>query len=159
MHLSNLSLYTIHVAETIVSCFKNGGKLLICGNGGSAGQAQHFAGELVGKYLHDRRALPAIALTTDTSIITALANDFGADYIFSRQVEALGRKEDLLITLSTSGKSDNVARAHLAAASNGMDVVDLRRIGSNTPDIQENHLRIIHKICKSVEEAFLEDSN
>ena len=117
--------------------------------------AQHFAGEFVGKYLHHRRPLPALSLTSETATITAIANDYGYESIFERQVEALGNKGDILITLSTSGKSKNVINATKAAEVIGMDIIDFPREGSSTPEIQENQLKLIHKVCKIVEEAFL----
>jgi len=142
-------------AKVIIRAFNRGNKLLICGNGGSAAEAQHMAGELVGKFLHIRKALPAIALTTDTSVITSIGNDASFDTIFSRQVEALGQPGDVLFCLSTSGKSSNVLLAQKVAEETGVVVVDLDRKGDGTPNIQENQLRAIHKICKIVEEAFL----
>jgi D-sedoheptulose 7-phosphate isomerase len=142
-------------AKIIIRAFRRGNKLLICGNGGSAAEAQHMAGELVGKFLHVRKALPAIALTTDTSIITSIGNDATFDTIFSRQVEALGVPGDVLFCLSTSGKSSNVLLAKKTAEEIGLEVIDLERKGKDTPNIQENQLKAIHKICKIVEEAFI----
>lgn len=143
------------VADKIIKAFKSGHKLLICGNGGSAAEAQHMAGELVGKFLHQRVALPAIALTTDTSILTSVANDISFEDVFSRQVEALGMADDVLLCISTSGRSKNVLKARETAKRLGLIVLDLDMVGSETPNIQENQLRDIHLICKIVEEAFI----
>lgn len=142
------------IADILINAFKSGNKLLICGNGGSAAQAQHFAGELVGKYTRWHKALPAIALTTDTSILTAMGNDLGQQTIFARQVEALGKPGDVLITISTSGKSVNLLNAAAIARNHSIIVIDLPRQGKETPRIQEYQLRVIHDICQYVEEAF-----
>ncbi len=144
-----------------------GGTLLFCGNGGSAADAQHMATEYVVRYMRNRRAYPAIALTTDTSLLTATGNDFGFDYIFSRQVEALGRAGDLLIIHSTSGNSPNVLRAAEAARAKGIQVLafSARDGGAlvgladhsvviptdRTDRAQELHLCIEHIICGIVE--------
>jgi D-sedoheptulose 7-phosphate isomerase len=154
-------------ANLIIDAFKKGKKLLICGNGGSAADSQHFAAEMVGRYKKDRRGLPAIALTTDTSIITAVANDYGFDAIFEKQVEALGEKGDILFAISTSGNSPNVLKAMEKAKTKGMNVIglsgknggkmkglcdiDLIVPSSNTPRIQESHITMIHIICELVE--------
>ena len=143
------------IAEIIIKAFKKGNKLLICGNGGSAAMSQHMACELVCEYRHRRKALPAIALTTDTSILTAIGNDYGFNEIFARQVEALGKAGDVLLVLSTSGQSNNNLMAYRASWQKGMDYIDLPRKGKDTPEIQENQLKSIHKICEIVEEAFI----
>ena len=143
------------IITAIIKAFRNGNKLLICGNGGSAAAAQHFAAEFVGRYKYERRALPAIALTTDTSILTAIANDYGFENVFSRQVEALGRPGDILITLSTSGKSINCIKAAEVARKRRLIVFELDRLGEDTPSIQENHLWTLHRICEKVEKAFI----
>ncbi len=143
------------IANKIIKCFENGNKLLICGNGGSAGQAQHFSGELISKLYVWRKALPAIALTTDTSIITSIGNDLGFDSIFSRQVEALGKKGDVLVVLSTSGKSVNCLNAMDVAYEKGLNVIDFPREGKDTPEIQEKHLKLIHKVCNIVEQHYV----
>ena len=103
------------IADRLIECFGEGGRLYLLGNGGSAADAQHIAAELVGRFKHERRALPALALTTDTSILTAVANDIGAEHCFSRQVEALATKRDVVWALSVSGRSPNVLRAMEAA--------------------------------------------
>ncbi len=159
------------ITTELVNCFENNRKVLICGNGGSAAQAQHFAAELVVRMAKWRKALPAIALTTDTSIITAYSNDDSFSGIFARQVEALGNENDILICLSTSGNSENVVKASQIAKEKNMKIIsfvgpkvckldELSTIsfhssGTNTGDIQECHLIAIHIICTLVEEYFL----
>jgi D-sedoheptulose 7-phosphate isomerase len=153
--------------EIIENALKNGNKLLICGNGGSAADAQHFAAEIVGRFKLERDGLPAIALTTDTSILTAIGNDYGFEKIFERQIEALGKKGDVLIGISTSGNSENVIRAVNKAKEMGIytigllgkgggklkDIVDLALVvpSNDTARIQECHLTIYHVICEEVE--------
>lgn len=154
-------------SEMIVEALKEGNQVLICGNGGSAADAQHFAGELVGKYNFSRPGLKAQALTTDTSILTAVANDYGFDWVFSRQVECFGSQGDVLVAISTSGTSLNVLAAVEAARRNGLRVIGLSgRNGavlrdkcdlcllvpsSNTPRIQEVHQIAYHLVCHLVE--------
>ncbi|MEI8389276.1 MAG: D-sedoheptulose 7-phosphate isomerase [bacterium] len=159
------------VAKTLTESFKSGNKLLICGNGGSAADAQHIAAEFIGKfYKIDRPALPAIALNTNTSIITALANDFGYEMTFSRQVEGLGQNGDVFITISTSGNSINAIEAAKIAKEKGMKVISFTGEGGgklaevsditikvpskNTPIIQNAHISILHIICEIVENKF-----
>ena len=159
------------VAKILTESFKSGNKLLICGNGGSAADAQHIAAEFIGKfYKIDRPALPAIALNTNTSIITALANDFGYEMTFSRQVEGLGQNGDVFITISTSGNSINAIEAAKIAKENGMKVISFTGEGggklaevsditikvpsNNTPIIQNAHISILHIICEIVENKF-----
>lgn len=148
---------------------RQGGTLLFCGNGGSAADAQHMATEYVVRYMRNRRAYPAIALTTDTSLITAAGNDLGFDHIFSRQIEALGKRGDLLIIHSTSGNSPNVLRAAEAATTLGIPVLALtKRDGGalrlladhaivvptdRTDRAQEIHLCIQHAICDAIEQT------
>ena len=155
------------VAQTIISAIKFGNKLLICGNGGSAADAQHMAGEFVCRFYKDREPLPAIALTTDTSVITAISNDYAYDQIFARQVKALGKKGDILFGISTSGASKNILEAFKVAREMGIKTILLtgkeeKSIGpysdiiiktpsSDTPRIQEMHLLIEHIICELVE--------
>lgn len=143
------------ISQQIIDCFKNGGKLLLAGCGGSAAESQHFAAELVGKFEHKRKALPAIALTTDSSILTAISNDWGFSYVFSRQIEALGNPKDLVIGISTSGKSHSVINAKLTAEEYGLTYIDLPRQGNSTAKIQEYQLKLIHDICRLVERAYL----
>jgi phosphoheptose isomerase len=155
--------------EALVACFRSGGKVLLFGNGGSAADAQHLAAEFVGRYLLDRPPLPALALTTDTSALTAIANDFGFDQVFARQVEALGTPGDVAIGISTSGKSPNVLAGMHAARQTGMRTIGL--VGTpesaleglvelplvvNTTDTaraQEAQLVVEHALCERVEEA------
>ncbi len=111
------------ITELFSRCFSNGGKILLCGNGGSASDASHFAGELVGRFRTERTPLAAIALTTDMAVVTAVANDYGYQNVFSRQVNAIGREGDILVAISTSGTSRNVINAAEAAKQIGMSVV------------------------------------
>src|SRR5690242_15174624 len=113
----------IEVADAIIKSLKHGGSVLVFGNGGSAADAQHFAAELVGRYEKDRQAWPAVALTTDTSALTAIGNDYGFDRVFARQLEALGKKGDVAIGISTSGNSPNVLRALETARDRGLITV------------------------------------
>lgn len=156
-------------ARIIASAYKAGGKVLIAGNGGSAADSQHMAAELVGRYVRERPPLPAVALTTDSSILTALANDYGAEYMFARQVEALGAGGDVLVAFSTSGASANVIRAVEAARKRRMKVVGFTGArgaklkglcdacitvdSAETPRIQEAHITAAHIICGLVEDA------
>ena len=142
------------------------GKILICGNGGSAAHAQHFAAELVVRFMKHREPIPAVALTADTSVITAAGNDLGYHDVFRRQVDALARPEDLLVALSTSGKSPNVYTACQVAGARGCRVialtgkdgmlnfipdVEIRVPSTNTARIQEIHTLIIHALCEGIE--------
>ncbi|WP_039888510.1 D-sedoheptulose 7-phosphate isomerase [Campylobacter rectus] len=156
--------------ETAVATLKAGGKILLCGNGGSAADAQHIAAELTGRYKTERGALAGIALTTDTSALTAIGNDYGYEFVFSRQLEALGREGDLLIAISTSGNSGNVVKALELARKIGIKTIGLsgRTGGSmnelcelnlvvpsnDTPRIQEMHIMIGHIICQAIDDAF-----
>ena len=159
-------------AQMLISALKDGRKILTMGNGGSAADSQHFAAEMVGRFLMERKALPAIALTTDTSILTAIANDYGYDEVFSRQVEALANPGDILIGISTSGNSLNVKRALEAGKRAGAKTIGLLghdggEIGSivdlaltvpsfETPRVQEAHLVIIHILCDLVEKGLFQ---
>lgn len=152
-----------------IDCLKNGGKILFAGNGGSAADAQHMAGELVSRFAFDRPGLPAIALTTDTSILTAIGNDYGYERLFSRQIQALGNKGDIFIGYSTSGKSPNIlngfeeARAKnlvcvgLAGNHGGAmrDLCDylLEVPSAETPKIQEGHFVLGHILCGLIEQT------
>lgn len=156
-------------AETCLRSLKAGGKLLLAGNGGSAADAQHMAGEFVSRFAFDRPGLAAIALTTDTSILTAIGNDYGYETLFARQVQALGAKGDVLIVYSTSGTSPNILRALEEAGARGMATIGLtgNRGGpmknlcdvllevpsAQTPKIQEGHLVLGHILCGLVERA------
>jgi D-sedoheptulose 7-phosphate isomerase len=158
------------IAARLSDCFQKGGKVLLCGNGGSAADAQHIAAEFVNRFLYDHAALPAIALTTDTSILTAVGNDSAYELVFSRQVEALARPGDILVGISTSGKSPNVLKALEAARGRGITTIGftgekgqatmgpkcdlcLAIPSPATPRIQECHLFAWHVICGMVEEA------
>lgn len=154
--------------EIVAQCLRGGGKVLLCGNGGSAAEAQHIAGEFVGRFKLERPPLTAIALTTDTSILTAIANDYGFDAVFARQVEGLGREGDVLFAYSTSGSSPNVLKAIDTAKALGMKVIGftgpdggamaatchvcIKALGNDTPTIQECHTAAGHTICRLVEE-------
>lgn len=156
-------------AETVVAAYRKGKKILIMGNGGSAADAQHFAAELVGRYKRERKALPAIALTTDTSILTSVANDYSYADVFRRQVEAHALPGDVVIGISTSGNSENVIRALTLAKQIGAvtiamsggsggkmtELADIALIApsSDTPRIQEAHITMIHILCDVVEGA------
>jgi len=155
------------VAERMRTCLTQGGKILLMGNGGSAADSQHIAAEIVGRYKRERKGLPAIALTTDTSILTSVANDYGYEYIFSRQVEALCGPLDVVIGLSTSGNSPNVVRGMQTAKEIGATTVgmtggsggkltalcdfNLVMPSSDTPRIQEAHIFIGHVLCELAE--------
>jgi D-sedoheptulose 7-phosphate isomerase len=158
-------------AHLISKTLAQGGKILICGNGGSAADSQHFAAEIVGRFAREREAWPAIALTTDTSILTAVANDYAFDAVFARQVEGLGGSGDVLIGLSTSGNSENVLRAAVSAHQKSMKVIALLgnrggkmaaladialRVPANqTPRIQELHAFILHVWAETIEEILI----
>jgi len=155
------------IVESIIEAYKTGGKVVLFGNGGSAADAQHIAGELVGQFQLKRRALPAIALTTNTSTLTAVANDYGYEAVFSRQVEALVNEKDIVIGISTSGDSLNVIEAIEMAKMKGAktvgltggnggklaEVADLVLVvpSDSTPRIQEAHITIGHIVCELVE--------
>ena len=145
-------------AGDIIQCFQRGNKILVCGNGGSAGEAQHFVAELVGHFEKERKALPAISLTTDTSTITAIGNDDGYDKVFSRQLEALGKAGDILFILSTSGKSKNCINAECTANNMGIKIrmFPIKSGSQSTAYVQEKHLRIIHEICTIVDNFYVE---
>jgi D-sedoheptulose 7-phosphate isomerase len=163
-------------AALLTDCLFSDGKILACGNGGSAADAQHFAAELVGRFERERPELPAIALTTDTSLLTAVANDYSFEHVFAKQVRALGAKGDVLLAISTSGNSPNVAAAVDAAHEREMRVVALTgkgggRIGemlapgdvhlcvphARTMRIQEVHILTIHCLCDVVDATLLGD--
>ena len=155
-------------SKICINSLKNGGKILIMGNGGSAADAQHIAAELVGRYKTERKGLPAIALTTDTSAITSIANDYGFLHVFDRQVEALAHKDDVVIGISTGGTSPNVVNALTSANKldcktiglSGKDGGDFNALcdinlvlnSNDTPRIQEMHILIGHTICHLIEQ-------
>ncbi|OSI07034.1 phosphoheptose isomerase [Neisseria animaloris] len=166
---------TAQAAELMLQCLMNDGKILACGNGGSAADAQHFAAEMTGRFEKERMELAAVALTTDTSALTAIGNDYGFDHVFSKQVRALGRAGDILIGISTSGNSANVIEAIHAAHERDMHVIALTgRDGGKiaallkdsdillnvphrrTARIQEVHILLIHALCDCIDSMLLE---
>ena len=166
----------IGVTQTIQKAFKSGNKLLIFGNGGSAADSQHIAAEFVNRFMINRKALPAIALTTDSSVLTSIANDYSYINIFSRQIEALGKKGDIAWGISTSGKSANVIKAFETANELGLKTVvftgkninKMKNIivnhkilvpSSSTQRIQEAHITVAHIICELVENTFSQQDN
>ena len=160
------------IAQVIVDGLRAGHKLLLIGNGGSAGDAQHIAAEIVGRYKKERPAYAAIALTTDTSALTAIANDYGFEQVFARQVEGLGRRGDILLALSTSGRSPNILTALRVAREHGLITIGftgtkgaamgaacdhlLVAPSDDTPVIQQIHLAVAHGICDEVEQALMQ---
>lgn len=167
--------YLLNQIETIIKnindCFNAGGKLIIAGNGGSAADAQHFSAEIIGRYKLERRAYPAITLTANSSVITAWANDYSFDTIFSRQLEGLGKKDDLFFGISTSGNSLNIVEAVKKAKELGVkticflgkdggklkELADISIVvpSDNTPRIQEVHIMLIHIICEEIEKQLI----
>ena len=170
---------SIAVAGQLMSeALLDDGKILSCGNGGSAGDAQHFSSELLNRFERERPGLPAMALTTDSSTLTSISNDYAYEEIFSKQVRALGKPEDILLGISTSGNSENVCRAIAAAHERGMKVValsgrdggrmaemfeegdvEIRVPATRTARIQEVHLVIIHALCDLIDTTLLGDAN
>ena len=163
-------LFFKHLESAIIiikNCFSKGNKLLIAGNGGSAADAQHFAAELIGRFSRNRIALPAMALTTDTSVITAWSNDVSFDSVFSRQIEGLGKPSDVFFGISTSGESENIIQAAILSRIKGITTIGLLGKGGgilkdnvdvpiiipseSTPKIQEMHEMLIHFICSGIE--------
>ena len=166
---------TAQAAELMLQCLMNDGKILACGNGGSAADAQHFAAEMTGRFEKERMELAAVALTTDTSALTAIGNDYGFDHVFSKQVRALGRAGDVLVGISTSGNSSNVIEAIKAAHERDMHVIamtgrDGGKIAAMLKDtdvllnvpyprtarVQENHILLIHAMCDCIDSVLLE---
>lgn len=160
----------MEAAAAVIQSLQTGGKVLFCGNGGSAADAQHLAAEFEGRFLRDRRPLPAMALSTNSSSVTAIGNDYGFEQVFARAVEAHGRTGDVLVCISTSGDSPNTVRAAEVARSRGLRVVSLTGEGGGklarnsdvvlavpskaTPRIQEMHILLGHIICEIVEDHF-----
>ena len=163
------------VTQEVIECYRRGNKILICGNGGSAADAQHFAAEFVNRFKIERKPLPVITLTTNASVLTSIGNDYGFDYVFSKQVEAFGKTDDLLIVITTSdisfeknGHSTNIANALVASKKIGMKNIGLISKKSkiildyldhslpvphtDTPHIQEAHIAILHIICQIAED-------
>ncbi len=168
--LETLSGTIAEAIDALTACLVNNGKILACGNGGSAADAQHFAAELVGRFENERHELAAIALTTDSSILTAIANDYGFNLVYAKQVRALGQPGDVLLAISTSGNSANVLEAIDAAHENDLRVIALTGKGGGaigerlldgdihlcvptgrTARIQETHLLIIHCLCDGID--------
>ena len=159
----------VQVAEACIEALRQGHKILFAGNGGSAADAQHLAGELVSRFAYDRPGLPAFALTTDTSVMTAIGNDYGYEQVFERQVQGLGRKGDVLVALSTSGRSPNILRALDAAKKNDLVTIGFTGAGGSdmaarcdfmlhapsdkTPVIQQIHITAAHVICGLIERS------
>lgn len=166
--LANSSDIIAQIADQIITSLKKGGKLIIFGNGGSSADAQHIAAELVGRFQKERRALAALALTTNTSVLTALANDYGYETVFSRQLEALADKKDVVLAISTSGKAKNVIEAVKLAKSIGIKTIafsggdggELAKLADIalivpakiTARIQEAHITVGHILCELIED-------
>ncbi len=164
----------VRAAREMASCIRGGGKVLAAGNGGSAADAQHFAGEFVNRFLRERPPMAGIALSTDGAVITCIGNDYGFDRVFEKQVRALGRRGDLLLAISTSGSSRDLVTALSAARETGMRTIGLlgREGGpmaplcdlalvvpsQSTPRIQETHHLVLHLLCELVEEDLFPDS-
>lgn len=163
----------VRASQDIVRCLRGGGKVLACGNGGSAADAQHFSAEMLGRFERERAGLSAIALTTDTSTLTALANDYAFDQIFAKQIHALGRRGDVLLAISTSGNSANVIHAIQAAQALDLDCIvlsgrdggraaallrendiEIRVPSASTARIQETHILVIHCLCDLIDQQF-----
>jgi D-sedoheptulose 7-phosphate isomerase len=171
---SQLRTSARRIAATIIAALRTGNKLLIMGNGGSAADAQHIAAEIVGRYKQERPAYTAIALTTDTSALTAIANDYGFEQVFARQVAGLGQRGDVLLALSTSGRSLNILAALRTARERGLVSIAFtgskgEALGSlcdhlliapsdDTPIIQQIHLTIAHGICDEIEQTMMRDA-
>jgi D-sedoheptulose 7-phosphate isomerase len=167
--VTELSESIENVANVLIHCLKNNGTIFWCGNGGSASDSQHLAGELVGRFVGDRRPLKSIALTADSAVMTCIVNDYGYEHIFSRQVEALGSKGDVLIGITTSGNSENILHAFKVAKQGGMETIGLlgkeggkaanavkRSIivpSKSTARIQEMHILIGHILCDLIEDG------
>ena len=170
--LKDIEHEIMSACDAAVKCIKSGGKILFCGNGGSAADAQHLAAEFIGRFMIDRAPIPAFALTTDSSILTCVSNDYSFDDVFSRQVSALCNKNDLLVGISTSGNSKNVVEAVKSAKKNGaitigmlgkdggalMDLVDFPICIAHpeTARIQEGHIMIGHFMCEIIESSVVD---
>ncbi len=163
------------IAAAIITALRSGNKLLIIGNGGSAADAQHIAAEIVGRYKQDRPGWAAIALTTDTSALTSIANDYGFEQVFARQIEGLGLRGDVLLALSTSGRSPNILAALRSARKRGLVTIGFtgskgEALGAlcdhllvapsdDTPVIQQIHLTIAHGICDEIEQTMMREAS
>ena len=162
------------IAAAIIAALRSGNKLLIIGNGGSAADAQHIAGEIIGRYKQDRPACAAMALTTDTSALTAIANDYGFEQVFARQLEGLGQRGDVLLALSTSGRSPNILAALRTARERGLVTIGftgakgqalatlcdhlLVSPSDDTPVVQQIHLAVAHGICDEIEQTMMRET-
>lgn len=162
------------IAAVVIAALRSGNKLLVIGNGGSAADAQHIAAEIVGRYKQDRPAWAAIALTTDTSALTAIANDYGFEQVFARQVEGLGRRGDVLLALSTSGRSPNILAALRTARERGLVTIGftgtkgealgefcdhlLVAPSADTPIVQQIYLAVAHGICDEIEQTLMREA-
>jgi D-sedoheptulose 7-phosphate isomerase len=162
------------IAAVVIAALRSGNKLLIIGNGGSAADAQHIAAEIVGRYKQDRPAWAAIALTTDSSALTAIANDYGFEQVFARQVDGLGRRGDVLLALSTSGRSPNILAALRTARQRGLVTIGftgtrgealgelcdhlLVAPSADTPIVQQIHLAVAHGICDEIEQTLMREA-
>ena len=163
------------IAAVIIAALRSGNKLLIVGNGGSAADAQHIAAEIIGRYKQGRPAYAAMALTTDTSALTAIANDYGFEQVFARQVEGLGQRGDVLLALSTSGRSPNILAALRAARERGLATIGFtgskgEALGAlcdhllvspsdDTPVVQQIHLAVAHGICDEIEQTLMREAS
>ena len=161
----------VKVTEVCIETLNNGGKIIFCGNGGSASDSQHLAAELVGRFMKNRKPMPAISINTDTSVLTSISNDFGYNYVFSKQIEALGNEKDTLFLLTTSGKSKNIIEAGNKAKEIGLSVISMSgnniqelkdfstmiiSIPSNVPGIvQQAHITIGQLICMNIEDSLI----
>ena len=161
----------VKVSEICIKTLNNGGKIIFCGNGGSASDSQHLAAELVGRFMKNRKPIPAISINTDTSVLTSISNDFGYNYVFSKQIEALGNEKDTLFLLTTSGKSKNIIEAGNKAKEIGLSVISMSgnniqelkefstiiiSIPSNVPGIvQQAHITVGQLICMNIEDSLI----
>ena len=173
--ISNIASLTSVIEEAvkcIINTIEQGGKVMFCGNGGSAADSQHLAAELINRFLINRAPLPGIALTTDTSVLTSIGNDFGFEEIYSKQIEAIGKRGDTLVAITTSGKSENILEALYTANDNNINTIVLTGEkgrflaeedkadyviivpSTDTPRIQECHILIGHIMCELVEDSF-----
>jgi len=166
-NLTNLNDDVTKASNYLINSIKSGNKILVCGNGGSASDAQHFASELTGRFIDDRKPLPAISLATDSSALTCISNDYSFDYVFSRQIEAIGKEGDCLVCISTSGNSQNLIEAAKVAFKKNIKCIGLLGKGggplnefcnfsiiipsNTTARIQEAHIIIYHSICRQIE--------
>lgn len=172
--LHSLPENIVRAAQAMTRCLANGNKIMSCGNGGSAADAQHFSSEMLNRFELERPSLPAIALTTDTSTITSIANDYDYEQIFARQIKGLGQAGDILLAITTSGNSGNIIKAVKTAHERGIQIValtgrdggelesvlseqdiEIRSPGSSTARIQEIHLLTIHCLCDSIDHSLL----